>query len=662
MAPHIYIGLVVMTAGALLALFLLVMILGYRRPRAFERVLFFVALAELMISCGGLLIINAQLYYPRIPPGTRLFAFGIVLLGLVPLPGLLVHLHVEYWRTKQAGSARWWVRPLIVAGYLPLLLFLPSAEGYREILNSLQGVPQIDCNVCASDILFYAVYLSLALIGSAALEFSFSRRAKTTPERRFHWALIVLFIGDGLFMPLLFASITGDFLGAASASLLGMPIVLLLGSVLLCYAILRYKALEFGEQRNLIYAVSGAFLALLYLALVRRAEGWFEPILPPEATAAILLFTLVFLFEPIQRRVGRGLRFVFERQVGQLQTLAKEIEGEARRGNIASLVSFLEARLKKEFGLDGVRLAISGEIAGKPLVPPDLRGHTVRFQLRRTSEQVGMLDVTLKGAAISGDRFAALSLIAEQLPAHLDLCRLIEEKLTLERELAERERLALVGQMAATISHNLKNPLGSMKTLLQVQLENPDLPESLRGDCALVVAEIDRLSAKLNQLLRYAKPPVRTGAAPQRVAAVALAEQMVTLLGHEAQRRAVRLEFEREPDETFVRGTEEALSDVLSNLLVNAIEVLPARGNMQLRLARRDAALEIEVTDDGPGIPEEFRSKIFQPFFTTKPSGTGLGLAIVERRLAEMDGSIRWQSPVRDGRGTRFTVTLPVAE
>ena len=102
----------------------------------------------------------------------------------------------------------------------------------------------------------------------------------------------------------------------------------------------------------------------------------------------------------------------------------------------------------------------------------------------------------------------------------MDLCRLIEDKLRLERELAERERLALLGQMAASVSHNLRNPLSSMKTVLQVQLENPNLPLDVRHDCALVVDEIDRMSAKLTQLLHYAKPSVNG----QRISAVALAQ------------------------------------------------------------------------------------------------------------------------------------------
>ena len=79
---------------------------------------------------------------------------------------------------------------------------------------------------------------------------------------------------------------------------------------------------------------------------------------------------------------------------------------------------------------------------------------------------------------------------------------MIGEKLQLERELAERERMAGLGQMAATISHNLRNPLSSMKTVLQVQLENPDLPLDARRDCTLVVSEIDRMSAKLTNFSR----------------------------------------------------------------------------------------------------------------------------------------------------------------
>jgi signal transduction histidine kinase len=97
---------------------------------------------------------------------------------------------------------------------------------------------------------------------------------------------------------------------------------------------------------------------------------------------------------------------------------------------------------------------------------------------------------------------------------------------------------------------------------------------------------------------------------------------------------------------------------VLSNLIVNAMEAVPAGGSVRVRLDRRPSGVVLEITDDGPGIPADVRQKIFQPFFSTKPNGTGLGLAIVARRLAEMGASVTCESPARDARGTRFTVTL----
>jgi two-component system sensor histidine kinase HydH len=273
-----------------------------------------------------------------------------------------------------------------------------------------------------------------------------------------------------------------------------------------------------------------------------------------------------------------------------------------------------------------------------------------------------VLEAYFFGQSLSGETHAALDYLAEQLPAAIDLCRLLDEKLRLERELAERERLALLGQMAASVSHNLRNPLSSMKTLLQLQLENPELPASARTDCEKAIAEVDRLNAKLSQLLKYAKPQVRSGITAATVDAAAIAARSVALLQHEAERRGVSLTLEGASEKTQAAGTEEALSDVLSNLIVNAMEAVQQGGSVRVSLTRRDSAVAVEILDDGPGIPEYVRPKIFQPFFTTKPSGTGLGLAIVEKRVAEMGGSIECESPAHDGRGTRFVVRLTVAE
>jgi signal transduction histidine kinase len=256
----------------------------------------------------------------------------------------------------------------------------------------------------------------------------------------------------------------------------------------------------------------------------------------------------------------------------------------------------------------------------------------------------------------------ALEFLCDQLPGALDLCRLIEEKLRLERELAERERLALVGQMAASISHNLKNPLGSMKTILQLQMENPELPEPIRGETKMVLEEIGRLSTKLNQLLQFSRPAVRGGSTIGRCEAGLVVEEVAGVLSHEAEKRGVKLQTKVSGNNAKVAASGEALHDIVSNLVVNALEATPRGGHVIVAADSNGGECVLAVEDDGPGIPVAMQEKILQPFFTTKSQGTGLGLAIVARRVAEFGGKMICESPVRDGRGTRFQVTLPIEE
>jgi signal transduction histidine kinase len=667
MSALIYLRLIGFAAGTLLHLFLVVLVGGYRRPRAFERVLFCLALTLFLFYSGLLLGINAQIYYAVPPPATLAFAVALVAAGLGFLPPLLVHLHAAYDHAVH-GSEKgpvWprWLQVLVGLPYVPLVYFGPFAAT-RLVEGPPLGFLQPGSRLGFA----YGLWLSAALFTAVCFELRFARRTGEQRLRRFHWTLLSIFGLTGLLTAYTYVLGGPRDPGWSAGCSTAVMLAALVPSSLLGYLVLRFNFLEIGGQRNLVYAVSAAFLALLYLSVVRRVETWLEPTLPPEATGAILLFVLVVFFEPLQRFTGRALRRTVRQEVDRLQRLTAEIQQEARRGNLSRLLSFAEARIREEFGLAQVRLVVHD---GGPTQAPTAQlpgvARLERFPLRTARRQMGVLEAGSHAAVLSGETCAALEFLAEQLPAAIDLCRLIEEKLALERELAERERLALVGQMAASISHNLKNPLGSMKTVLQVQLENPDLPEALRQDCSLVVAEIDRLSAKLGQLLRFAKPSVRAGGAPQRVAALAVVEQQVALLGREAERRQGRLQFDCGAEdapcrEALVRGSEEALSDVVCNLVVNAIETLSAGGTVRVRLTGEGARLVLEVTDDGPGVPPEFHGKIFQPFFSTKPSGTGLGLAIVERRVAELEGTIAWESPVKDGHGTRFRVTLPMVE
>jgi signal transduction histidine kinase len=662
MGTLLYIRLIGYTAGTLLQLFWMVVILGYRRQRNFERVFFFLCLALFFFYSGSLLALNAQIHYTEPPALLTAFAKTLLCAGLLMLPPLLIHLHWEYADTRGMLRSRAAKRIVLLAAYAPALYIvlrvyplLATSPGFDFLIpgNALgQG---------------YGVWLSVAMAASAGWEVRFVRSSPDRPQRWFHALLGALFAG-GAALTFYLHALSGP-LSANVAMGLSTVLALLaiLPSAALIYLVQRFNFLQIGRQKNLVYAVSATFLALLYLSLVRRLGGWLEPVIPPEATASILLFVLVIFIEPLQRVLGRRLQETAHKEMDRVQRLTAEIQQEARQGNLERLRCFIEGRTKEEFELASTQLRFldQGKAILRPFSEEERRG-AVRlslednFPLRQGGQLVGVLHAEPHGAGFSGEIRAALEFLCEQLPGALDLCRVIEEKLRLEKELAERERLALVGQMAASISHNLKNPLGSMKTILQVQLENPELPESIRGETKMVLDEIGRLSTKLNQLLQFSRPAVRGGSAIGSCDVRVVMEEVTSLLSHEAEQRGVRLQTQAAGDNARVAVSAEALNDVVSNLVVNALEAAPRGGRVTVSATASDGACVLTVEDDGPGIPAAVQEKILRPFFTTKPQGTGLGLAIVARRVAEFGGKVEWESPVRDGRGTRFRVTLPL--
>jgi signal transduction histidine kinase len=653
MPSLVYLRLIGFTAGTLLQLFWMVVILGYRRQRNFERVFFFLSMALFFFYAGSLLALNAEIYYPAPPALLTAFAKTLLCAGLCFLPALLIHLHLEYAETRGLLASRTFKRIVLLAAYVPVLYF--ALRVYPLLADS----PGFDFlapgNVLGRG---YGVWLALAMVISAAWEIGFHLRAPDRAQSFFHSLLAGVFsIGAALVLQLhvLSGPMPRDLSGAASTAL---AFVALLPSAVLIYLVPRFNFLQIGRQKNLVYAVSATFLALLYLSLVRRLSGWLAPEIPPEATAAILLFVLVIFIEPLQRALGKSLQETAQREMDRVQRLMGEVQQVARLGDVVRLVRVIEERLKQQFELADAALMLrdAEPVVGNPVG----KQFKENFPIGQGERMVGTLGIHPHGAMISGETRAALESLCEQLVGALDLCRLIDEKVRLERELAERERLALLGQMAASISHNLKNPLGSIKTILQVQMENPELPASLRGETQIVLDEIGRLSTKLNQLLRFSRPAVRGGTVEGSCDAAAVIEEVAGVLRHEAERRGVALELQLCTNGAKAAAAADAVSDIVSNLIVNALEATPRAGRVNVTAATNNRLCVLSVEDSGSGISPEARENLLRPFFTTKTQGTGLGLAIVARRVAEVGGKLEWESPVSDGRGTRFRITLPL--
>jgi signal transduction histidine kinase len=659
MGTLLYVRLIGYTAGTLLMLFWMVVILGYRRQRNFERVFFFLCLALFLFYGGSLLALNAQIYYAQPPPLLSTFAWTILGAGLCFAPALLLHLHLEYaatrYLTTRANSDSGRSKRLILT-FTYVFVVLLAIRAYRNVTSA----PAFDFLAPANAFgRFFGILLLSALAASAGWQFKFARAATDRKEKLFHrfagWGLSLCVWLAGM-LHILHLPLDPRTTAIATTGLSLLPIPFFAA---LIYAVQKYNFLQIGRQTNLMYAVSATFMALLYLSLVRRASGLLEPVLPPEATASILLFVLVIFVEPIQRLLARRLHETAQHPLGDVRSLVAEIRNKAREGHLHHFVDFVSARVKQQFEFAQVSFEIGQTAAGKALLPDFAhRPGSEIFPVAQPGSVPGLLTVRPHGAILSGEIRAALELLCEELPGAIELCRAIEEKVRLERELAERERLAVLGQMAASISHNLKNPLGSIKTILQVQLESPEMPDSLKSETHMVLSEISRLSGKLSQLLQFSRPAV-LGDSTAGCDVVEVVREITQLLGPEFERKSIALTVSSNRN-LPVSAAHEAVNDILSNLLVNALEAASAKGRVSVTTAREQQSALIRVEDDGQGIPDDLRDKVMQPFFTTKTQGTGLGLAIVAKRVAEASGTLELQSPIANGRGARFLVSLPL--
>jgi signal transduction histidine kinase len=233
-----------------------------------------------------------------------------------------------------------------------------------------------------------------------------------------------------------------------------------------------------------------------------------------------------------------------------------------------------------------------------------------------------------------------------------------------------RDRLASLGEMAAGIAHELKNPLAGIEVmagLLRRQVADSKDAQSLLAD---ILSEAKLANKIVVEMLEFVRP-VRLQVEQTPVADVL--QQSVTMAESKARRGDVRVAMNIEPGLPVIQCDHHQLSQVFTNLIANAFEALDGKGS--ITISAMTSAIEadpafagvhpptpavvIEVADDGPGVPAEVTDKIFNPFFTTKVTGTGLGLPIVRKIVDAHDGRIDVSSA--PGKGTRFRVTLPVA-
>ena len=239
--------------------------------------------------------------------------------------------------------------------------------------------------------------------------------------------------------------------------------------------------------------------------------------------------------------------------------------------------------------------------------------------------------------------------------------------LTRVEQLEERERLrdrlAAVGEMAAAIAHEVKNPLAGIEVMAGLlRRKTPDAPET-QTVLTDIINEAKMANAIVQEVLEFVRP-IRLQV--EHTAVAGAVQAAVQLADTKARRGGIHVEVNVPQGLPLINGDQHQLTQLFTNLLINAYEAMNGTGSVRFGartvhvedgMDGREAVL-VELADDGPGMPQDVADRVFNPFFTTKPQGSGLGLSIVRKIVDAHDGSIDLETA--PGRGTVIRVTLPV--
>jgi len=303
-------------------------------------------------------------------------------------------------------------------------------------------------------------------------------------------------------------------------------------------------------------------------------------------------------------------------------------------------------------------LGLCGAVAGL------LTGHGIARAIARSLEELGGSVREIEGTLDEHlEATQPLASVPDLPDLYSTMQRLAGKTATVVQELQETRQhaersghFAAIGQFAAGLAHELRNPLTSIKLLVQSAEERQS---GLAGrDLEVLVEEIGRLENLLQSFIDYARPP---NLHPQTCDVGELIRQTVDLARRRGEQHGVLIACELPPSDVLLQADGQKLRQLLLNLLLNAIDAQPEGGRVAVHLFVLDDPAEpqvlIEVADEGPGLPQELGEQIFDPFVSTKETGLGLGLS-VSRRIAESHGGTL-QAESRPAGGAVFRVALP---
>ncbi len=278
--------------------------------------------------------------------------------------------------------------------------------------------------------------------------------------------------------------------------------------------------------------------------------------------------------------------------------------------------------------------------------------HRLQVQVR---DAAGKLDPTASEIVLTGDgNVVALHDEMDSLSARIE--RFVAMLQQRDREVLRAEQLAALGQLAAGVAHEVRNPLTSIKLLVQAELESRSPGGMAPEDLKVIVSEVLRMERSLQSFLDYARPP---NPERQQVELETVVQNVMGLVRVRAERQRVEMQLVSPVTGVPISADVNQMQQVVLNLALNALDAMPQGGRLTFTTGRRGDLAEMTVADTGPGISPDMQERLFQPFATNKETGLGLGLVITRRIIEAHAGRV--EVVTGEGRGAKMRVTLPAS-
>jgi signal transduction histidine kinase len=674
MSPLDVLQLVGYSIGAVLPLWLGAQLLSRRHKlTSLERGLFALALSMGGWHTSNLVLTLHRLF--RLPlaswsPVLRL-ADTIAVISITFAYSFLLHVHLHLWANASGRPLTRNEKVRVYLSYLPTVFLLVSVPriwsgSYAPMMSKLQFF-----------VLPFAFWIAYVLALIAITEILIARKSQNASERKIMRTLAASFLAVGVVILAALALGVGEGTRAGLYLKTVANLGSLLPSALLAYYIYRYRYLELIIEESLIVATFAAVVLTIYLYGIRTIGDWMTARYgtPPGVVEALLILGLTLAAAPLRRWLSARFHALFEREATLYRQIVSRIGSHAsQHKHLPEFLAFVEEKTAQSLGLRRVTIVVKNEDeptewvedvlriseqqqwkAVENAAPLTAQGFNLAYPLRRDDRVSGLLLIDGPSGSLTPDARAVLEVLAGQVAIAIEDWRLVEENVSLERQLAERERLAVLGQMAATVAHEIKNPLSAIKSIAQVMREDESLSNEYGRDLSLIVGETDRLNRSVAQLLSFARkqPP-----AERPVQIEELVRSVVDLFRANATEQNIVLYCRINAEQELTGPAVPAVRDSLSNLLLNALQATPEGGQVSITATTEDSELLLAVADAGSGIPADLQQRIWEPFFTTKQRGTGLGLAIVRKRMQEAGGSARLASS--NGKGATFELRVPI--